>query len=165
MAGVHRVQHVPAAGVPKGKAGMRQTSYATVVVIDDSAVGGPLVIRRGDPGVHVETARGTGPGGQHRNTRDTAVRAWHDHPGIVVTRTSGRSQTVNVEQALAELAERIAARRQEDQRAAVNASRRQQAEPDIAFTHSHFEGFVRRHASGRRWQLRAWDQGRFAQPS
>ena len=60
--------------------------------------------------MHVETARGTGPGGQHRNTRDTAVRAWHeDHPDIVVVRTSGRSQTINVDDALAELAERIAA--------------------------------------------------------
>ena len=60
--------------------------------------------------MHVETARGTGPGGQHRNTRDTAVRAWHeDYPEIVVTRNSGRSQTVNVDDALVELAERIAA--------------------------------------------------------
>ena len=56
--------------------------------------------------MHVETARGTGPGGQHRNTRDTAVRAWHeDYPEIVVTRNSGRSQTVNVDDALAELAD------------------------------------------------------------
>ena len=135
-------------------------------MLDDRAVSTPLAFRRGDPGVHVETARGTGPGGQHRNTRDTAVRAWHeDHPGIVVTRTSGRSQTVNVDAALAELAGRIAARRRDDERAAVNASRREQAEPDVAFTHSRFEGFVRHHASGRRWQLRAWEQGRFAQPS
>jgi protein subunit release factor A len=57
VAGVHRVQHVPAAGVPKGKAGMRQTSYATVVVIDDCAIIAPLVVRRGDPRMHVETAR------------------------------------------------------------------------------------------------------------
>jgi protein subunit release factor A len=166
MAGVHRVQHVPAARVPKGKAGMRQTSYATVVVLDDIAVSAPPVIRRGDPGVHVETARGTGPGGQHRNTSDTAVRAWHqDHPGIVVTRNSGRSQTVNVDAALAELAARIAARQRADERAAVNASRREQAELDVAFTHSQFEGFVRHHASGRKWPLRAWEQGRFGQPS
>ena len=166
MTGVHRIQHVPAVGVPKGKAGMRQTSYATVIVLEDGAVSAPPVIRRGDPGVHVETARGTGPGGQHRNTRDTAVRAWHeDYPGIVVIRTSGRSQTVNVDEALAELAERIAARWQEDERAAVNASRRDQAEADVAFTHSQFEGFVRHHASGRRWPSRAWEQGRFAPPS
>ena len=80
--------------------------------------------------MHVETARGTGPGGQHRNTRDTAVRAWHeDYPEIVITRNSGRSQAVNVDGALAELAERIAALRHSAAMAAVNAQRRAQAEP------------------------------------
>ena len=75
--------------------------------------------------MHVETARGTGPGGQHRNTRDTAVRAWHeDYPDIVITRTSGRSQTVNVDDALAELAERIAALHQSAAMGDVNARRR-----------------------------------------
>jgi peptide chain release factor 1 len=154
------------AGAPKGKSGMRQTSYATVAVLEDGqgeSVVKPL--RRGDPGVHVETARGTGPGGQHRNTRDTAVRAWHDgYPGITVVRTSGRSQTINVDEALAELAERIAARHREQADAAVSAARRAQAEPDVAFTHSQFQGCVRHHATGRRWQLRAWEQGRFDMP-
>jgi protein subunit release factor B len=110
----------------------------------------------------VETARGTGPGGQHRNTRDTAVRAWHDdYPGIVIARNSGRSQTVNVDDALTELAERIAALERGDAMAAVNAQRRAQAEPDVAFTHSEFEGWVKQHATGQKWSLRAWEQGRF----
>lgn len=82
----------------------------------------------GDPSVHVETARGTGPGGQHRKTRDTAVRAWHDdYPDIVVLRNSGRSQTINVDDALAELAERIAALHRSTALAAVKAQRRAQA--------------------------------------
>lgn len=122
-------------------------------------------LRRDDPSVHVETARGTGPGGQHRNTRDTAVRAWHEnYPGIVVVRTSGRSQTINVDDALAELAERIAAQHRSDAMAAINAQRRTQAEPDVAFTHSAFEGWVKHHATGQKWPLRAWAQGRFAKP-
>jgi protein subunit release factor B len=115
--------------------------------------------------VHVETARGTGPGGQHRNTRDTAVRAWHeDYPEIVITRNSGRSQTVNVDDALAELAERIAALHRSAAMAAVNAQRRAQAEPDVAFTHSAFEGWVKHHATGQKWPLRVWEQGRFTMP-
>jgi len=115
--------------------------------------------------VHVETARGTGPGGQHRNTRDTAVRAWHeDYPDIVIIRNSGRSQTVNVDDALAELAERIAEFHRSAAMAAVNAQRRAQAEPDVAFTHSAFEGWVKHHASGQKWPLRSWEQGRFAMP-
>jgi len=162
MAGVHRVQHVPA-GVPKGKSGMRQTSYATVTILGDEQAAPALTLRRGDPGVHLETARGTGPGGQNRNTRDTAVRAWHESwPGIVVTRNSGRSQTVNVDEALAELARRISAEGLKAARAAVDANRHQ--EPDVAFTWSAFDGCVRHHASGRRWQLRAWEQGRFGAP-
>jgi protein subunit release factor A len=122
-------------------------------------------LRRDDPSVHVETARGTGPGGQHRNTRDTAVRAWHaDYPDIVITRNSGRSQTVNVDDALAELAQRIAAVQRSAAQAAVNAQRRVQAEPDVAFTHSVFEGWVKHHATGRKWPLRVWEQGRFTMP-
>lgn len=122
-----------------------------------------LPLRRGDRAVHVETQRGTGPGGQHRNTSDTAVRAWHDDwPGIVVTRNSGRSQTANIDAALAELAARIGARKRQEAEGAVNASR--QCEPDVAFTHSQFEGCVRHHATGTRWPLRSWERGRFNAP-
>lgn len=115
--------------------------------------------------MHVETARGTGPGGQHRNTRDTAVRAWHDdYPDIVVARNSGRSQTVNVDDALAELAARIAAVQHAAAIAAVNAQRHAQAEPEVAFTHSAFEGWVKHHPTGQKWPLRVWEQGRFTRP-
>ena len=142
---------------------MRQTSYATVSVLDSERGAETFALKRTDPGVHVETARGTGPGGQHRNTRDTAVRAWHDDwPGITVHRNSGRSQTVNVDEALAELGQRIEARKQQAAVRAVNASRQHQ--PDVAFTHSQFEGYVKHHATGTRWQLRAWEQGRFGGP-
>lgn len=144
---------------------MRQTSYATLAVIDGEKAAGPTVLQRGDPGVHVETQRGTGPGGQHHNTSDTAVRAWHDAwPGIVVTRNSGRSQTANIGLALVALAARIDAERSKEAVGAVNASRRDQSEPAVAFTHSQFEGYVKHHATGRRWQLRAWEQGRFSAP-
>lgn len=144
---------------------MRQTSYATVVVLPDRARAAEVRLRRSDPGVRVETARGTGPGGQHRNTRDTAVRAWHEAwPGIVVHCNSGRSQTINVDEALAELARRIGSEQESRRSGSLSASRREQQQPDVAFTHSQFEGSVRHHASGRRWQLRAWEQGRFDAP-
>jgi hypothetical protein len=93
------------------------------------------------------------------------VRAWHeDYPEIVVTRTSGRSQTINVDDALAELADRIASLHHSAAMAAVNAARRAQAEPAVAFTHSAFEGWVRHHATGQKWPLRVWEQGRFTRP-
>lgn len=136
---------------------MRQTSYASITVTDTLTIR-MVQLRRGDPGVHVETQRGTGPGGQHRNTRDTAVRAWHDsYPGIVVTRNSGRSQTINVDGALAELSERIMSC-EEREASAVSAAARQ-IQPDVAFTHSAFEGRVLRHSTGERWSLRSWGKG------
>jgi hypothetical protein len=39
-----------------------------------------------------------------------------------------------------------------------------QAQPDVAFTHSAFEGWVKHHATGQKWPLRAWEQGRFTMP-
>lgn len=58
----------------------------------------------------VETYRGSGPGGQHRNRRDSAVRLRHRPTGIVVTATERRSQHQNRQVALERLAARLAAR-------------------------------------------------------
>lgn len=45
--------------------------------------------------VRVDTLRGTGPGGQHRNKTDSGVRLTHIPSGVVVTATEDRSQHVN----------------------------------------------------------------------
>src|SRR5258706_3752272 len=58
----------------------------------------------------VETYRGSGPGGQHRNRRDSAVRLTHRPSGLVVTATERRSQHQNKLVALERLAARLEAR-------------------------------------------------------
>lgn len=58
----------------------------------------------------VETYRASGPGGQHRNRRDSAVRLTHRPTGIVVTATERRSQHQNRRAALERLAARLRAR-------------------------------------------------------
>jgi protein subunit release factor B len=58
----------------------------------------------------VETYRGSGPGGQHRNRRDSAVRLTHRPTRIVVTATERRSQHQNKAVALERLAAKLAAR-------------------------------------------------------
>ena len=48
--------------------------------------------------------RAGGPGGQHRNKRDTAVRLTHAPSGLTVTATERRSQSLNRELAFARMA-------------------------------------------------------------
>lgn len=52
--------------------------------------------------------RASGPGGQHRNTRETAVRIRHIPTGITVTATERRSQAENRKTALDRLERALA---------------------------------------------------------
>ncbi len=57
--------------------------------------------------VEVQFYRAGGPGGQHRNKADTAVRLHHPPSGITVTATERRSQSMNRELAFERLIERL----------------------------------------------------------
>ena len=58
----------------------------------------------------VETYRASGPGGQHRNKTDSAVRLTHRPTGVVVTATERRSQHENRHRAIVRLRKAIAVR-------------------------------------------------------
>jgi ribosome-associated protein len=55
----------------------------------------------------VETFRAGGPGGQHQNKTESAVRLTHRPSGVVVTARQSRSQHRNRQVALAELRRRL----------------------------------------------------------
>ena len=68
-----------------------------------------------------QTIRGSGPGGQHRNKTETAVRVVHRPTGLSAIAQEERSQALNRKLALARLAQRLQQRQAEIE----NASRQQ----------------------------------------
>ena len=60
--------------------------------------------------IRIDFFRGSGPGGQHRNTSETGVRITHLPTGVVVTATESRSRHQNLQRAVFRLEEKLAAR-------------------------------------------------------
>jgi len=87
-AGVHRVQRIP----KTEKSGRLHTSTATVAVLA-SQTQPEIKINPND--LKIESFRGSGPGGQHRNVTDSAIRITHLPTGIVVSSQNQKSQHQN----------------------------------------------------------------------
>lgn len=60
--------------------------------------------------IRIDYFRGSGPGGQHRNTSETGVRITHLPTGVIATATESRSRHMNLQRAMARLEEKLAAR-------------------------------------------------------
>jgi len=108
--GVHRLSRIS----PCGTGDKRQTSFAHVEVV-------PLVpaadaaVELDERDLRVDTFRSSGPGGQHRNKADTAVRIVHTPTGLQATCDTSRSQTRDKAMAKEALRSRLAHRQRQQQ--------------------------------------------------
>ena len=118
-AGVHRVQRIPTTE----KSGRIHTSTASVAIMPEAA---ETELKINPRDLRVDVLRASGPGGQHVNKTESAVRIIHNPTGIMVTCQEGRSQQHNKEIAMNVLRTRLLAKKQSDEMARESAERRGQ---------------------------------------
>ncbi len=117
--GVHRVQRVPATEA----SGRIHTSTVTVAVLPEAE---DVEVDFNPKDIRIDTYAASGPGGQHVNKTESAIRITHFPTGIVVTCQDEKSQHKNKEKALKVLKARLFEHEKRRQEESIAQNRRAQ---------------------------------------
>lgn len=125
--GVHRFMRISPFDANK----RRQTSFARVDIIPVLKDDAEIKIEKAD--LDIDIYRASGPGGQHRNKVETAVRITHLPSGITVRSEQSRSQGDNKDAAMVELRNRLAYRASLEQKKKIDEIAGEKS--DVSFGH------------------------------
>jgi peptide chain release factor 1 len=115
--GVHRVQRVPSTET----SGRIHTSTATVAILAEPD---EVEVDVDEKDLKIDTYRASGPGGQHVNKTDSAIRITHLPTGIVVQCQDERSQHKNRAHAMRMLRAKLYEMEEEKRRTEIASARK-----------------------------------------
>lgn len=117
--GIHRVQRVPETEA----SGRIHTSAVTVAVLPEAK---EIEVELKPADLKIDTFRASGPGGQHVNKTDSAVRVTHLPTRLVVSCQDEKSQHKNKAKAMRILRARLLERKREEKEAEIAKKRKKQ---------------------------------------